>query len=165
MRHELRRIVRGGCGWRSRFDRNGDWRGAVIDIADEAKPALVECANEALVVAAVAERAPRGADEGAQRRLRDDAALPHRIDQLVLADDAIAVANQVNQEIEHLRLDVNDRARVSQLMACNINLEIRETEDQATPPGWEGVSSPFGGDLSNRGALSPRSHFTDLQKI
>src|SRR5262252_3913359 len=99
MRHELRRIVRGGCGWRSRFDRNGDWRGALIDIADEAKPALVQRANEALVVAAVAERTPGCSDAGAQRRLRDDAALPDRIDQLVLADDPLAVANKVNQEI------------------------------------------------------------------
>ena len=67
-------------------------------------------ANAALVLSAVADRAPRRADAGAERRLRNDAALPDRVDQLVLAHDPVAVANQMDQQIEYLRLDGNDVA-------------------------------------------------------
>jgi hypothetical protein len=70
----------------------------------------VQGANEGLIVAAVAERAARRADTGAERRLRDDAALPDGLDQLVLAHDSLAVLHQENDQVEHLRLDVNDRA-------------------------------------------------------
>ena len=44
------------------------------------------------------------------RRLRDDATLPNRVDQLVLADNPLAVANEVNEQIEHLRLAINNCA-------------------------------------------------------
>ena len=40
-----------------------------------------------------------------------DAAAPDRRDQIVLADDAVAVLHQVNQQVEHLRLDRNQLAR------------------------------------------------------
>ena len=90
-------------------------------------------ANESLVVAAVAECAPSSADAGAQRRLRDDASLPNRLEELVLAHDSIAVANEVNKEVEHLRLDVNDRAGAPHLLSCEVNLEIGEAEVQSAP--------------------------------
>src|SRR5262249_54348903 len=84
-------------------------RGRVVfNVADKTKSALVQRAYEALVATAVAERAPCRTDAGAQRRLRDDAALPNHVDELVLADDPIAVANEVNEQIEYLRLDMND---------------------------------------------------------
>jgi len=34
----------------------------------------------------------------------------NRVEQLVLADDPMAVPNEVTQHIEHLRLDVNNSA-------------------------------------------------------
>jgi hypothetical protein len=39
----------------------------------------------------------------------------------------------MNEQIENLRLDVNDRAGAAQLVACNINLEIGEAEVQSSP--------------------------------
>ena len=45
----------------------------------------------------VADGATRRADAGAQRRLRNDPALPDGVDQLVLADNPIAVADQEKQ--------------------------------------------------------------------
>jgi len=95
---------------RSFLNYNSGRRGrVVVNVADKTKSALVQRAYEALVAAAVAERAPCRADAGAQRRLRDDAALPNHVDELVLADDPIAVANEVNEQVEYLRLDMNDR--------------------------------------------------------
>ncbi len=108
-------------------------RDTLLDVTNETKATLVQRANEALVVAAVAERAPCRADPGAQRRLRDDAALPNRVEQLVLADDSISIPNEVNQQIEYLRLDVNRRAGASQLLSRDVDLELGEAIIQSGP--------------------------------
>jgi hypothetical protein len=39
----------------------------------------------------------------------------------------------MNEQIEHLRLDMSDRAGAPQLMARDIDLEIGETEIQRSP--------------------------------
>ena len=52
-------------------------------------------------------RLARGVDAAGQCRIRHDPAVPDRRDEIVLADDAIAVLDQANQQIEHLRLDGN----------------------------------------------------------
>src|SRR5262249_61071761 len=85
------------------------------------------------VVAAVAERASRRADTGTQRRLRDDAALPDRVEQLILADRSITIANEIDQQVEHLRLDVNDRVGAPQLLPRHIDLEFGEAKIQSSP--------------------------------
>ena len=112
---------------------SGRRRAVTFDVTHETKPTLMQRANETLVVAAVAERAPGRADARAQCRLRDDASLPNRLEELVLAHDSIAVANEVNKEVEHLRLDVNDRAGAPHLLSCEVNLEIGEAEVQSAP--------------------------------
>jgi hypothetical protein len=56
--------------------------------------------------------------------------LPHRIDQLVLADDPVTMANEMNQQIEDLRLDVNDLAGAPQFLPRDIDLEIGEAKTQ-----------------------------------
>jgi hypothetical protein len=130
--HKFRGMVSRVLRSESCSDRRSG-RIVVVDIADETKPALVDGANEALVVAAVAKHAPCGADARAQRCLRHDAALPNRIEQFVFADDPVAMSNEVNEQIEHLRLDVDDVASTPQLMARNIDLEIGEAEVQVRP--------------------------------
>jgi len=109
------------------FDRVSGRRSTItFDVTDETKPTPMQRANKTLTVAAVAERAPGRADAGAQRRLRDDASLPNRLEELVLAHDSIAVADEVNKEVEHLRLDVNDRAGAPHLLSCEVDVEIGE---------------------------------------
>ena len=109
-------------------------RRTVSTLADKAKSALAQRANQALIVAAVAERPPRRADSGAERRLRDDAPLPNRLDQLVLAHDPVAVLNKVNDQVEHLRLDMNNCARAPQLVPSDVDLEIGEAKVQKLSP-------------------------------
>ena len=89
--------------------------------------------NEALVVTAVAERAPGRADARAECALRNDTTVPNRVEQFVLADASIAVANEVDKRIEYLRLDVNNRAGAPHLVPRDIDLEIGEAEFQAGP--------------------------------
>jgi hypothetical protein len=72
--------------------------------ADKAEPFAVRCADEALLLPAVADRAARRIDPRAQCRFRDDSSLPNGSKQIVLADDALAGADQVLKEVENLRL-------------------------------------------------------------
>ena len=90
-----------------------------------------------------------------------DAALPDRVEQLALADDPVAIADEVNEQIEHLRLDVDIRPGEPQLLPREVDLEIAEAEAQSSPhhAQTESRSSP-GGDLSNSWRLSARLNYT-----
>jgi hypothetical protein len=103
-------------------------RGVLIDPTDEAEPAFVQGADQALILAGVADGAPRRADPRAERRLRDDTSLPDGVDQLVLAHHSSAVPDQVEQEVENLRLDGNDPIASAQLMPPEVDLAVAEAQ-------------------------------------
>src|SRR5262249_39357328 len=67
------------------------------------------------------------------RRFRDNAALPDDIDQLFLADNSIAMTNEMNQQIEYLGLDWDESAFSPQFVLREINLEISEAKIQGLP--------------------------------
>ena len=106
----------------------------LVDLADEAEPALVQRADEPLVVAGVADRLAGGGDAAAERRLGHDPALPDGIDQLLPAHRPLAVANEVDEHVKYLRLDVNYLAGAPQFLPRNIDLEIGEAETQPFSP-------------------------------
>jgi hypothetical protein len=54
------------------------------------------------------------------RRVGHDSAAPDRGDQVVPADDALAVAHQKDQQIEHLRLDRDPLSPPPQFAAVDI---------------------------------------------
>ena len=58
-------------------------------------------------MAIVAHRLARGIDAAGQGRIGHDAAAPHRRDEIVLRDDAIAVLHNIDQQVEYLRLHCN----------------------------------------------------------
>ena len=66
---------------------------------------------KSLVGSVVPKRTAGAIDAAGERGLGDDPAIPDRLDQFILADNALAVAHQVNDEIEDLRLDVNGLAK------------------------------------------------------
>jgi len=76
-----------------------------LDGAYEPETALIERANEALFGAVIIDGAPRGADAGAQGRLRNETAFPHDLDQFVFGDDPLVIADKMNKQVEDLRLD------------------------------------------------------------
>ncbi len=92
--------------------------------ADEAKALARDGADQLLVLAAVADRLARGVDAAGQRRIRHDPAAPDRSDEIILADDAVAVLQQVNQQVEHLRLDGNGLGTAAQLASVGIKRMI-----------------------------------------
>ena len=91
-----------------------------LHVADEAKTFSRKGADHDLILAAVADRPARGIDPARQGRFGDDAAIPHRLDQIVLGDDVVAVFDQMNQEIEHLRFDRHAFAAAGQLAKVDI---------------------------------------------
>jgi hypothetical protein len=76
---------------------------------DKAEPFAVRRANEVLFFPAIADRVARCINPRAQCRFRDDAPVPHGSKQIVLADDALTIADQVFEEIENLRLEGDQR--------------------------------------------------------
>ena len=60
--------------------------------------------------ATVANRPAGGVDAAVQCRVRYGTAVPDTLDQLILADDPVGVLRKVEEQVEDLRLDVNDSA-------------------------------------------------------
>src|SRR5262249_11657175 len=92
--------------------------------ADEAQPLARDGADQLLVPAAVADRLARGVDAAGQRRIRHVAAAPDRGDEILLADDALAVRHEVDEQVEYLRLDGNRRRATAQLAPVDIKRMI-----------------------------------------
>src|SRR5207249_570280 len=95
-----------------------------LHVADETKTLSRNGADHGLILAAVADRPARGVDPARQGGFGDDAAVPYRLDQVVLGDDVVAVFDQVNQEIEHLRLDGDALAAAGQLTKVDIKYMV-----------------------------------------
>src|SRR5262249_41745301 len=86
------------------------------NVTDEAIAFARECANHALPLAAIAHRLTGHAHAAAERRLRNDAAVPNHSDQFIIADNPFAIANEMHQNIENLGLDF-DRFRTAPALA------------------------------------------------
>ena len=108
---------------------------ALAHVADEPNSLAGGGADEALLLAAIADGAPGGVDAARQRQVGYDTAVPHPGDQVVLADHAVAIANQKNQEVEDLRLDRDERALATQLAPAGIKNIVLEEEQQLAAPG------------------------------
>ena len=77
---------------------------------------------------------PGGVDPAEQCRLRNNAAVPDRCQEVVLADDAVAVPDQVDQNIEDLRFHSHQLASAAQLSAIRIERTVlKQIEQDAIP--------------------------------
>ena len=91
-----------------------------VHVADKAQSFARNCADQLLVLAAVAHRLARGVDAAGQGRVRDDPVAPDCGNEIVLADDAVAVLHQINEQIEHLRLDGDDVVAPAELAPIGV---------------------------------------------
>ena len=90
----------------------------------------------------------------------------NRVDQLVLADNPIAVANEVNEQIEHLRLAINICAGTPLLPPRDVDLEVGEAGLQSgLLAAAVNSESPPSDDLSNKRRPSQWQPYTALQRI
>jgi hypothetical protein len=106
-----------------------------VHCADKADSFAGKGLDEALLVAAVADCDPQCINARAEGRFRNDASVPDRCDQIVLADDAFAVADEVFQEVEDLGLDRDKAARAPQLTPVAIENKVLESVGQIPLPG------------------------------
>src|SRR6185295_16365262 len=84
--------------------------------------------DDPLAHSVVADRPSRSLDAARQRGLTDEPVPPHLIEQLLLGDHAVAVAEQVDEDIEDLRLDRHRLAVAAKLEALNVELAAIEGE-------------------------------------
>jgi hypothetical protein len=68
-----------------------------LDLAYKAVALASDCAHQSLFLAAIADGLAYRIDVAGDRRFRDDPAVPHGLEQVVLADDAIAVVDELQQ--------------------------------------------------------------------
>ena len=99
-----------------------------LDVADEPESFAGDRADQALLLAAVADRLAHRIDVTGQGRFGDDPPTPHRIQQIILADDALAVLHQVEQQVEDLRPDRNRLGPPGELPPVGVEHVVSEHE-------------------------------------
>ena len=122
--------------WLYRLCRSRRFRFLCLHLADETHALSGYGTDEALVLSRVVEGASNGIDAGRQCRLRDDPPLPDCSIQIVLADNPMAVFNQVFGEIENLRCDGNRLRLPAQLAAVRVERKVCES----IPVAYTGAS-------------------------
>ena len=95
-----------------------------MHVADEAQALARDGADQSLFPTAVAHRLAGSVDTAGQGRIGNDPAAPDRRNEIVLADDTVAVLHQINQQVEHLRLDGNRFVAAAQLATAVVKRMI-----------------------------------------
>src|SRR5262249_4376427 len=90
--------------------------------------------DQALLVAAVADRLAGGVDTARQRRIGNDPPAPDRLDQVVLARHAIAGLHPIEQEIRHLGLDRHPPRAPPKLAPVDVKHMIFKEKSHAGVP-------------------------------
>ena len=94
--------------------------------AHETKALSWKCFDKTLLLAGVADRASDGVQPRRQRRIRYNPTIPNRDYEIVLADDAFAVAHQVDQEVEDFRPNRNNLRPPGELPPVRVKHAVSE---------------------------------------
>jgi hypothetical protein len=95
-------------------------------VGDESVPPAVHRADAALQPAVVSDGLSSCLDAARQRGLRDEAITPDLVEQLVLGHDAVAVLQQIHENVENLRLELDHLARPIHLEQVCVELAVLE---------------------------------------
>ena len=93
---------------------------ARLNGANKAEALACHGADQLLILAAVANGLARRVDAAGECRIRHHASSPDRGEQIVFADDVVPVSEQINQEVEHLRLDRNKLTAPTQFSSISV---------------------------------------------
>ena len=107
----------------------------MLNFAYEANALPSNCANERLVLATVADGFSCGVDAAGQCRIRHDPAAPDRRDEVILGNDAAAVLNQIDQEVEYLRLDGDALRTTAQFPPISVKCMIGKRKNHVIASG------------------------------
>jgi small multidrug resistance family-3 protein len=124
-----------GRGGRARHRRGPSRRGGSLrchlpHLAHELVPAPVDRADQPLGPPVVADGPAGALDPARQRRLGHEARVPHLVEQLLLRDQAVALAQQQREDVEHLGLNRSPLPTHPQLDPVDIELAALEAEDR-----------------------------------
>jgi hypothetical protein len=64
-----------------------------------------------------------------QRRIRDDPPAPHIVDQIILADDPVTFAHQIDKKVEHLGFERHRLGPIAQLAPLDIEHVVAKPEN------------------------------------
>src|SRR5262249_4906050 len=109
--------------------RSGLHRLFILDVhrGDETKPFLGERPNEALLLAAIANGLAHRIYSAGQSRFRNNPSAPNGGDEVVLADNTVAIFDQINQHIEDLRFEGDELIAASQLAPVGVQQAFFES--------------------------------------
>ena len=102
--------------------------------SDETEALARQCLDEALLFAGIADRRPGDIEAGRQRRIGHAAPVPDDVDEVVFADDALPVADQVIEQVEYLRGYGDDVRPAMQLAPVGVECVLFEEIAQAGNP-------------------------------
>lgn len=117
---EMDFLLRISCCRRLRRCGGFIWLCRLIYRADEANTLARDGPDQPLLIATVADRFARGVDTAVESRVRYDPAAPNRSDKIVLANHAVAVLDEIQQHVEHLRLKRDELRAPPKLLAIRI---------------------------------------------
>src|SRR4029453_4221493 len=103
--------------------------------ADEANSLARDGPNQPLLIATVADRFAGGIDTAVKSRVRHDSAAPNRSDKIVLANHAITVLDEIQQQVEHLRLKRDELRSPPKLPAIRIEYLVFKAKLHLRPRG------------------------------
>ena len=127
--------------------RRQSGRNGRVDRRDEAEAALPDRQDMPLVLAGIAERLAGRLDAARKRGVRYGAALPDRVDDLLLADEASGAPREQHDQREHLRLDGHGRAVAAQFLRRLVQFEGAEAMNHFATVSLVGES--FGENPAN----------------
>src|SRR5262249_44142132 len=86
--------------------------------------------DQTLLLATVPDGAPSCIDPGGQGRVGNDPPVPDGGNQVVLADDSLAISDQIIQEVEDPRRNANELGSATQLAPVRVQHIIFALEPQ-----------------------------------
>jgi hypothetical protein len=119
-------------------DVGGAWSGSSVTSPTKRTPLRGKGADQPLGCAVVAERSAHRVDPRDQRRFRHDPPAPYRLQQIVLADHAVAVLHQKGQQIKCLGFEADELDAPPQFPALDVKSVVAERQNHAVlrkPPG------------------------------
>src|SRR5258708_2978137 len=111
--------------------------------AEERKPLGGPRGEPPLPLAAAPDPFTHGFDGARQSLFRCVAPPPYRLQQIVLADDAIAVADQVHQQVEDLRSGRNDRCAAPDFPSVSVDRAVFKQKRHRRSSLKNATMSPF----------------------
>ena len=124
-------MLRGTDNGPTGSSRSERWGWTFANPPYEAMSSAGEGANEALFPAGIADRMAYGGQSAGQGGLRYRTTVPDGGNDVVFSDDALPVVDQVVQEVENLRLEIDDLAAAAQFPPVGVERVALENVDQS----------------------------------